>query len=575
MADSASIWMGQQQLIPVANSFGNVFEEWKIATASQTVFVISSFQYTPGTNTLMVFRNGIFQQVGTAYLETNSTTVTWLTPTTAGDKIAFFAFATEGVAIPNGGGVPAGGATGQVLTKIDGSDYNTNWTTISALASLLDSPISTVPSATTVDLSALTTVTRNIVISGNVNIAGFQISRGQLFAARFSGTLTLQNSANLVTQRNRDISIVSGDTCFIRATADNVVEILAYSGPGTLVSSNNYTFRNKIQNGDFKINQRGGVTITASGGFPVDQWVLQTSSAATCGLQAFSGGFAPGLPSVLRFTATASTSPAAGSYWLISQGIEGSSIASLRWGTGGAQPITVSFWVKCSITGTFSIALQNHNNTRSYIAPFTINAANVGEYKTLVIPGDGAGTWNTDNTLGMLFNIVPAVGTTRQTAAGVWTAGNFFGFPGQTQLVQTNGANMELSGLQLEIGTIATAFEELPTQVALALCQRHAYVITGNGLWCPGQALGASTVAGAMIFPVNMRTTPIAIFNAIGAIGPTGTLVGATTAALGLATSQAVTINMNMSSAAFTAGQSALVTGTVAGAYVIFQAPLV
>lgn len=478
---AASIYEGQDTLIPVVNAFGNVFEEWQIATAAQTVFIINSFQYTPGTNTLLVFKNGLFQRPGFDYLETNSTRITFTAPTTLADRIAFFAFATAGVAIPNGGGLPAGGSANQILSKINGSDYNAQWISISALAGLLDAPLQNVASANTVDLSGLASTTRNIVITGNTNIAGFQITSGQLFAVRFNGTLTLTNSASLITNKNTDLVISPGDTCFVRAVADNVVEIIAYSGSGVLTASLNYTYRNRAINGDMELNQRGAGTVTASGAFIVDRFTLfgTTVVANAAKITSTIANF----PSSIRYTSTAATVPAIGASYGIQHKLEGIDVADLAWGTAAAKPITVSFRCKASLVGTYAISITNDVGTRSYVLPFTINVANTDEYKTFTIPGDTSGVWQKGQGIaGITLRLCLGVGTTFATSAGSWQAGNFVGLTGQTNLVGTNAATFEFTGVQLEAGVNATAFEVLPYVNRIQRCERFYESGTGYQL---------------------------------------------------------------------------------------------
>ena len=274
---AASIYEGQDTLIPVVNAFGNVFEEWQIATAAQTVFILASFQYTPGTNTLLVFKNGLFQRPGVDYTETNSTRITFAAPTTINDRIAFFAFATSGVAIPNGGGVPAGGSTAQALVKKSNSDYDTQWFSLTALVSLLDSVRANVVSANTVDLFPLATTTRNIQITGTTTIAGFQIANGQLFAVTFASALTLTNGASLDTKVGSDLAVVAGTTCLTRATADNTVEILAFTPPSQLVTPGR---PNLLINSGGVVNQRNYVSAAATGAanqYTLDRWRVVVS----------------------------------------------------------------------------------------------------------------------------------------------------------------------------------------------------------------------------------------------------------------------------------------------------------
>lgn len=226
---TASIYFAQTTLIPVVNALGNVFEEWQAATAGQLVFSLASFQYTPGTNTLLVFKNGLFQKLGADYIETTAARVTFIAPCALNDRIAFLAWATSGAAIPNGGTLPAGGTTGQIPAKLSNNDYDVGWVSISAIAGLLDKPVQTVAAANTVDLTPYATTTRNLSITGTTGVAGFQVANGQLWAVRVAGTFLLAQSANLSLPGAQAILARPGDSFFLRAFADNQVELLGYS----------------------------------------------------------------------------------------------------------------------------------------------------------------------------------------------------------------------------------------------------------------------------------------------------------------------------------------------------------
>lgn len=231
----ATVWQGPAGTVPVVNGNGNIFEEVQVATAAQTVFNLLTFQYTPGTHSIFVYRKsgGIGAQMlrrGVDYTETDNDTITLAAGATAGDLLVFVAIAINQLLTPPiANGMPAGGTAGQVLDKIDGSDYNVKWVSFSALGSLLDSPRVNVASAATVDLTGQATVTRNIQITGTVEIDGFQIANGELFAINFQSPLLLKNNAAIITQAGADIQVSAGDTCFIRAIADNIVAVLAFS----------------------------------------------------------------------------------------------------------------------------------------------------------------------------------------------------------------------------------------------------------------------------------------------------------------------------------------------------------
>lgn len=233
MSDSASVWTGQTTgTIPVINADGNMYEEWHTATASQTVFNLASFEYTPGTNSIFVYKNGVMLRRSVDYTETSATRVTLTSGAALNDKLTFIAIALAAAEVPPfNNNPPAGGTTGQLLAKASASDYAYTWTNPpSTPASLQDGPRTNVASATTVDLTGVDDTTRNILITGTTTIAGFLITSGQLYAVKFSSALTLTNSSNLLTGTGADLKVQANDTCFIRAYADNQVEVLAYCG---------------------------------------------------------------------------------------------------------------------------------------------------------------------------------------------------------------------------------------------------------------------------------------------------------------------------------------------------------
>lgn len=255
MSDAATVWEGPSGTIPVVNAAGLVFEEVQVATAAQTVFTLVGFQYTPNTHSIFVFRKsaGIGGQMlrrAVDYTETSTSVITLAAGATVGDLLYFVAFAISQITPTYANnGVPAGGTIGQFLRKSSGSDYALEWFSLSALTSLLDSARSNIASASTVNLTALAATTRNIAITGVIQIDGFQITNGQLWAAKFTGALTLKNNASIVTNSGYDIKITPGDTCFIRATADNVVEILAFSSAGASLNKNYNEFRLTLTSG--------------------------------------------------------------------------------------------------------------------------------------------------------------------------------------------------------------------------------------------------------------------------------------------------------------------------------------
>jgi hypothetical protein len=199
--------------------------------------------------------------------------------------------------------------------------------------------------------------------------------------------------------------------------------------------------------------------------------------------------------------------------YFISQQIEGLNVADLGWGTANAQAVTLSFWVKSSLTGTFGNSLRNSALNRSYPFAYTISSANTWEKKTVTIPGDTTGTWLTSNGTGISLTFSIGTGPDRRGTAGAWTSGSLNGVTGQTQLISTNGATFYITGVQLEVGTSATPFERRLYNQELANCQRYYFKINGgvnSRLGWGHNNLTTQTVVNTT-FPVSMRASPTAL----------------------------------------------------------------
>jgi hypothetical protein len=202
--------------------------------------------------------------------------------------------------------------------------------------------------------------------------------------------------------------------------------------------------------------------------------------------------------------------------YFISQGIEGYNIADLGWGTANAKTVTLSFWVRSSLTGTFGGTIRNNSVNRSYPWSYTISSSNTWEYKTIIIPGDTTGTWLTDASTGMIVQWSLGAGTDRLATAGSWVASNNNGVIGQVQVISTNGATLYITGVQLEIGTSATPFERRLYGQELANCQRYCFKVSGDTNSVPGYSFTTyDTTSGvlAVPFPVPMRATPSFAFS--------------------------------------------------------------
>ena len=240
-----------------------------------------------------------------------------------------------------------------------------------------------------------------------------------------------------------------------------------------------YVLKNRIINGAMMIDQRNAgasVTQTTADLYPVDRFrILGSVTSKFTGQR--SNTAPTGFTNSLLLTSSAATSLAAGDFYICTQKIEGFNIADLAWGTASAATVTLSFWTRSSLTGTFGGALLNDAANRSYPFTYTISLANTWEYKTVTIAGDTTGTWLTTNSTGMFVNFGLGVGTTYSGTAGAWAGAFYFSATGATSVVGTSGATFYITGVQLEIGSTATPFERRLYGNELALCQRYYEVL--------------------------------------------------------------------------------------------------
>ncbi len=281
--------------------------------------------------------------------------------------------------------------------------------------------------------------------------------------------------------------------------------------------------RNKIINGAMEIDQRNAgasVTQTTANLYTVDRWVVCGSVTSKFTAQRNAGSVTPpaGFINYLGITSSSSYSVLTGDFFYVMQGIEGFNVADLGWGSANAKTITVSFWVRSSLTGSFGGALRNliAGATRSYPFTYTVNSANTWEQKTLTISGDTSGTWATDNTNSLTVCFGLGAGSTYTGTAGAWSGSNHTQSNSTASVVGTNGATWYVTGVQLEVGSVATPFERRLYTQELAMCQRYYYEQQV-------ELQGGST--GSFLqrynFPVPMRATPTVANKTAGTLSNT------------------------------------------------------
>nr|WMM95554.1 hypothetical protein MEP433_gp42 [Methylophilales phage MEP433]WOZ55723.1 hypothetical protein MEP434_gp41 [Methylophilales phage MEP434] len=263
--------------------------------------------------------------------------------------------------------------------------------------------------------------------------------------------------------------------------------------------------KNLIINGDMRINQRGNysTTVNSTSVTPaVDRWLGRGKGSAGVFNILATAENSNGFNNHVVLDVTTASTPSGTDSYRFQQMIEGYNIARLNWGTASAKSITLSFWVKSTLTGTFGGSVANGDYNRFNPFSYTISAANTWEYKTVTIAGDTSGTWNTTNGLGMRLNFSLGAGSDRLGTAGTWTSSVLEGVTGQTNHIATNSSNLRITGVQVEEGTSATDFEHLQFGQQLALCQRYYQV--------HDQSVNAYYNAGIVGFPFNtvMRASP-------------------------------------------------------------------
>lgn len=301
---------------------------------------------------------------------------------------------------------------------------------------------------------------------------------------------------------------------------------------GLLSSTAQYTgFKNRIINGQMQIDQRNaGALVSNANGYITDRWTMAKYSS---GSGAYSGQQvtdAPaGFTNSLKVTVTTNeSSQPTDAYWQVFQRGEGYNFADLGFGTSSPSAITVSFWVKSSVTGTYSACIYNDGSggtNRAYVTTYTINAANTWEYKSFTLTGDGAsgaGYWNTTNGTSVCLFFDMGSGVNQQAAsANTWLNTNVRRISGTVRLMATSGATWQVTGVQLEKGSTATSFDYRPYGTELALCQRYY-----EKSYPQGTVPGAVTATGSFeannsSYSNNVAYGPPAFFKVIKRTTPT------------------------------------------------------
>ena len=348
------------------------------------------------------------------------------------------------------------------------------------------------------------------------------------------------------------------------------------------VVSNQPSFRNLIINGDMRIAQRGTSAVSGSPNFPVDRWrIVSNQSSKFTAQQSSDVPTGQGFKNSIVFTSSSAYTEASGDYFLVQHRFEGNNIEHLHYGNASAKTVTVSFWVKSSLTGTFAGALRDGGSyTTSYIFEYTISSANTWEYKTVTISGPTSGTWLTGTSVGAELGFALGGGSGFNGTASAWQSTNDFITSSANRLVNTNGATLYITGVQLEVGSQATPFEHRPYDVELARCQRYYYEpVNGiNHEINVGWYYNSNWMSSVIDMPVPMRVKPtmsITTGTNYYTIYRAGTSNGLSTLVLENSNANHTCLSVyNNTDASGTAGQAGILRGTNASSKIQLSAEL-
>ncbi len=316
------------------------------------------------------------------------------------------------------------------------------------------------------------------------------------------------NSSQWVPTSNAAASLLPASTTVLGGVKVDGTTIQA-AADGTISTTVVPMGDNRIINGDMRLDQRNNGGTGTANGYTVDRWQFYYTVAGklTWSRNIYALATHPQFPYYFGYGVTTVYTPAAGDTFIHFQIIEADMVSDFAWGTASAQPVTLSFLVNSNLTGTFSGAIQNMAGNRSYPFTYSIPAASVWTKIVVTIPGDTAGTWVMSGNAGsIVLDFDLGSGATFRAPAGAWAASNYKGANGAVNLVANNSANWLVTGVKLEIGSVATPYNRQSLAKSMADCQR--YYFSGNF-----RGAGYANTAGAFLawswaFPVTMRAAP-------------------------------------------------------------------
>ena len=276
--------------------------------------------------------------------------------------------------------------------------------------------------------------------------------------------------------------------------------------------------RNLIINGAMTVNQRGQQTSVANG-YTVDRFYIRSGGSAR-----FTTDNSSDVPSGQGFgsslhinVTTADTSVGTSDFGLLRHIFEGQNVQSICKGSSSSKPVTLQFWIKSSVTGTYAVELYDEDNNRQVSQSYTVNVANTWEKKILTFPADTSGAFDNDNNASLYIQWGLSMGTnftsgTLNTTWGSLTSANRFS--GQVNAFSSTSNNIYITGVQLEVGDTATPFEHRSYGDELAKCQRYYHSSDEADSWIMAfDVTSGQGYYGTIPLSPTMRANPTIIWS--------------------------------------------------------------
>jgi len=298
------------------------------------------------------------------------------------------------------------------------------------------------------------------------------------------------------------------------ATSDAIT--LADNGTCTAKITNNLSNRRLTINGAMQVCQRGNQTgiSTAVNNYVTDRFsIYENGGAVYSGLHQDSGADLPEFPKCLRADCTTASTYTGTHESKIPYYFEGQDLQLLQYGTANNKKITLSFYVRSNQAATYAIWFYRNTGSRQNGKTYTINSANTWEKKTVTINGDATSTINNDHLESMRVEWILMAGPDFKSGTnpnGTWEAlTNANRYVGHTATIGASTDDyFDITGVQLEVGSVATDFEHRSFAQELALCQRY-FQLHNNPMargYVPDN--NARVYSLGFNFPIQMRSAP-------------------------------------------------------------------